>query len=123
MISFNLSIKDGNYLWDYKNKELVRYGFTGTVIIGLTSNNEIRVQTAFPIPLYEEMLGCLGFESNNNGEYVNGDKVIKIDGTNSTSVLCVNDNPVVYVSDVQNIYTDLNIDEVQLRNACLLRLH
>lgn len=121
MIEYKTVIEDNDYLWDGTNNQLIQYKAEGSVAIGTSSFNS-GVKVAFPIPLNEEVLEAIGFISNSKAEYVNENFVVKIDGTNPTSILQIEGTPIQYVSDIQNFCrnkgTELNIDKNKLAKAC-----
>lgn len=121
MIEYQVVIEDNDYLWDTKNKQLLKYKTDGSVVIGSISSVP-NVQVAFPIPLRDDVLEAIGFITNGKAEYVNANYVVKIDGTNPTCILQIDGNPIRYVSDLQNFCrtkgNELYIDETKLADAC-----
>lgn len=114
---YTTQFRDGNYLWDWDNKCLIRYNDDSSVIV--KGNASSKTNTAFPIAVNEDILDLLGFKSNHNGGYILGCNEIIFDGCAPYgNPYKLKDKPVRYLNDIQNICEDngitLNIDEVKL---------
>lgn len=113
-------MEDGDYLYDSSHQCLVEFKNDGSVVIGNIPNAGVCV--AFPISLNEDVLEAIGFSSNENGEYKNGNLVIKIECTNPYSILQFEGEPVLFVSDIQNVCRKkgypLKIDKISLIQSC-----
>ena len=120
MIKYVFVIEDGDYLYDSIHQRLVEFKKDGSVVIGNIPNTGVCV--AFPISLNEDVLEAIGFKSNGNAQYVNGDYVINIDCTNPYSILQFEGKPVLFVSDIQNECRKkgypLDIDKNSLIQSC-----
>ena len=124
MITYTINIENDDYLWDRNNQQLIKYNEKGSVVIGYIRN--FNVSVASPIPLNEDILDAIGFPTNNNAGYTNGEITINIDGCNPKGILVCEGETVHYVSDIQNICRqkgiELQIDESKLEEACKLRI-
>ena len=117
----NITVNDGNYLWDSDNKALIKFGAINSEIVKETTQRRLKVSCAFLIPINEDILfDVLGFASNNDGGYILNNVEIKFNGKAQigNSPYEIDGSPILYLSDIQNEFhkkgISLQIDEDML---------